>query len=753
MKKNTYKKFVDDILQKRYSQKNEKAEVIETQQEMYMRVAKFGATGEILHGTDPAEVDDLTERVFELMNTGKMLPNSPALMNAGTSSSCCNACSVLVVKDDINDIYQVLKDTAILQKAGVGCGYAADNLRPKGDMISTSKGKATGPLSFFKVFNTSGEAVSQGGRRRSAHMLCMSIAHPDILMFITVKNSDMSAFNNFNFSVKVSDDFMQKLKESPGNPHVVVNPHTNRRYHIPRAVDPANYELGELVPADDSNKDCYTSSEVWGMIVKNAHKSGEPGVLFIDKINADNPTPRIGEIISTNPCGEQPLLDNEVCTLASINIAQFVEVGGANIEWAGFADAIQISVRFLDNLIDVNYYPLKKVRKASLETRKIGLGIMGLADAFIKMGIVYGSEESLELAGEIGVFLKKHAHNASQTLAETRGSFPAWEGSLWDTEYNRKMRNAAVTTIAPTGSISLIAGCSSGIEPVYSYVYSRKTGDSGTYNVIHPLLARIGTTQSWLTDEIIEQLDTGKGTTDIHGIPKNLAKCLVTAHQVIPEQHVRMQAVFQEHIDNAVSKTVNLPTKASVEDVSNVFRLAYKLGCKGTTIYRDGSRDGQILTTSQNTNLRDSIRKRPETTTGQTSKYTMGCGTLFVTVNRDDKGICEVFANLGKAGGCPAQSEATCRAVSAALRSGVTPEILIKQLKGIRCLSAMTRRQKNGQINVMSCPDAIAKALQVFIQPGTKMKSEERTCQECGGRLAYQNGCETCLNCGDSDCG
>jgi ribonucleoside-diphosphate reductase alpha chain len=589
-------------------------------------------------------------------------------------------------------------------------------------------------------------------------MALMKVSHPDCLMFIHAKrHTDL--LNNFNISVKVDDAFMGRLLHNPGVVHVVENPRDKKRYVIPRAVSPSSYCLQDLRPAAAGTDDCYTVGDVWNMIALNAHQTGEPGVCFIDRINQDNPTPHIGRIEATNPCGEQPLLPGEGCNLGSLNVAAFVLPDGSDLDCPQFGRAVCHGIRFLDNVIDANSWPLDHVRQISCANRKIGLGIMGLADALVLLRMRYDTDEAVAFAGRLGEFLREHAHRASQELAEEKGCFPNWEGSIWQTEHNRPMRNATCTTIAPTGSISLIARCSSGIEPMFKYAYKRRALDNTEFCQLHPLLERLGTKQGRLTDRVRTELMAGVDPKNLSQIPQGLKDVLITAHEIAPQWHIAIQAALQANIDNAVSKTVNLPADATVQDVEQVFRLAYQKGCKGVTAYCDGSRPNQVISATRE-HKSPSVapsgpRPRPQATTGTTSKFRMGCGTLFVTVNKDDTGLCEVFANLGKAGGCPSQSEATCRTVSAALRSGVDPAVLIDQLSGIRCLSAAVARKANKEVNVLSCPDAIARALREAM--GTADNSSvspfRQICEECGRPMRREANCVVCDFCGESKCG
>jgi ribonucleoside-diphosphate reductase alpha chain len=746
------------VLRRRCLLKDTEGNIIETLEHMYMRVAETVVGVESAYGTSKDMIQKLLETCYTLMAEGKFLFNSPTLTNAGKPDGLLSACFVLSVNDSIKEIFEAVANTALLQKAGGGTGFAFDKLRPTGDIVSSSGGTTSGPISFWRVIAETTHAIQQGAHRRGANMGMMSIKHPDILKFINAKQ-DLAAFNNFNISVKITDDFMNTLRKSPGTLHIVTNPRTQQQYIIPKTVDLHSYRIQDLRPLDGDKNNCYTTGDLWKMIIKNAHGTGEPGACFIDRVNEDNPTPQLGKINATNPCGEQPLLDYESCNLGSLNISKFVLLDSSGLDWQELGQATECGIRFLDNIIDANHWPVPQIGEMTLANRKIGLGIMGFADTLLLLGIRYDSDEAIDFAKQLSQFIQEHAHQASQKLAEERGVFPNWHGSIWDTDYHTPMRNAACTTIAPTGSISIIARCSSGIEPIFSLAYKRRVLDGTEFVELHPLLERLSTGQGWINEKVEAMLLAGTNIREIPDVPKELADVLVTSHEIAPEWHVRIQAAFQSNTDNAVSKTVNLPASAKVDDVEKVFQLAYDLGCKGVTVYRDNSRQGQVLSTNQTSVQSNKVflkpRPRTRVTVGKTSKFRMGCGTLFVTVNKDDKGICEVFANLGKAGGCPSQSEATCRAVSAALRSGVDPKVMIDQLSGIRCLSAAVARKANKGIDVLSCPDAIAQALEEAL--GLSNAADDhlfaKKCPDCGQILRFESGCDVCQNCGFSSCG
>jgi ribonucleoside-diphosphate reductase alpha chain len=750
-----------DLLRQRYLMKDKDGAVIEDARGMFMRVARAIAAAEANYGATTSTIQAVTRKFFHLMWSTTFLPNSPTLMNAGRPNGLLSACFVLGIEDSIEGIFETIKRTALVQKAGGGTGFAFDTLRPTGDHVASSGGSTSGPISFWRVFAEATNAIQQGAHRRGANMGMLSVTHPDVLNFITAKCKP-GDFANFNISIKIPDAFMTILESKPDAPHVVVNPRTGQEFLLPRSLTPGQYGITGLLPTNQADQPCYTVRDIWNLIVTNAHATGEPGVCFIDRVNRDNPTPALGRINATNPCGEQPLLSQEACNLGSIDVAKFVLPDGSDMDWPALGATVNWGVRFLDDVIDANHYPVPEIAEITTANRKIGLGMMGLADALVRRGLRYDTEEALAFAQKLSGFIQAAARSASQELATRRGRFPNWSKSVWKTDHHRPMRNASVTTIAPTGSLSVIAGTSSGIEPIYSLAYVRRALDGQEFTQVHPLLERLGEHDGWLSPDVRKVLFEGVKPEEIEAIPRSLARTLVTALNVSPEWHVRMQAAIQENVDSAVSKTVNLPATAAVEDVDRVYRLAFRLGCKGITVYRDGSRTGQTLSTagqgSAPSSGGTSPRPRNRVTSGKTAKFRIGCGTLFVTVNQDDKGLCEVFANLGKAGGCPSQSEATCRAISAALRSGVDPKVLIEQLRGIRCLSTAMARKGGSAIDVLSCPDAIARAVEEALENytvpgGLAGPNVKHKCPHCKHPLRQDAGCLVCDNCKFSSCG
>jgi len=580
-------------LEARYLRRDATGRVVETPEDLFVRVAGVVAGAERLYGADERTEREVRERFFSLMAHGEFLPNSPTLMNAGGPLGVLSACFVLPIDDSIDGIFQSVRNAAMIQKAGGGTGFAFDRLRPTGDLIASSGGRSSGPISFWRVFCEATRAIQQGAFRRGANMAMMSVGHPDILKFVTAK-SDPAAFENFNVSVKVTDAFMQDLRRARAGPHVVINPNTGRRYYLPRGMDIDGYTLADLVEADGRPRaDVYSRRDVWELIIRGAWATGEPGLCFIDRVNADNPTPALGRIEATNPCGEQPLLDYEACNLGSVDLSKYVRDG--RLDERRFRETVRFATRMLDNVIDVSTYVVEPTRRICLGNRKIGLGLMGLADAMFAMGIRYDSDEGVGFAGRVAAMLAEEAFDASERLAGERGTFPNFEGSVWDVRRRRPMRNAAVTCIAPTGTLSILAGCSGGIEPVFALVFERHVLDGRRLLEVNPVFRRHAVRRGFWSDALVERLARGGRLAEVPGIDRETVELFVTAHDIAAHWHVRIQAAMQEHIDGAISKTINLPADATREAVEQVYDLAYDLGCKGVTVYRDGCRAGQPM--------------------------------------------------------------------------------------------------------------------------------------------------------------
>ena len=723
------------VLEKRYLKKDSQGQITETPEEMFRRVAKHIALAELIYD-EKTDIAGWEEKFYRLMTSLEFLPNSPTLMNAGRELGQLSACFVIPVDDSMESIFDAVKYTALIHKSGGGTGFSFSRLRPKKDRVGSTGGIASGPVSFMRAFDTATDVIKQGGMRRGANMAILNVDHPDIIDFVTAKE-DPRALTNFNISVAVTNEFMEAVEK--GKEYNLINPHNK-----------------EVV-----NK--LNAREVFNKITETAWRTGDPGVVFIDNINKNNPTPKLGRIESTNPCGEQPLLPFESCNLASINLSKMVKNNNhkPEIDYAKLRQTVKLGVRFLDDVIDVNKFPLPQIEKMTKATRKIGLGVMGFADMLLKLRIAYNSDKALEVAENVMRFVSEEATKESVKLGEERGLFPAFKGSIYDTDDGLKPRNSARTTIAPTGTLSIIAGCSSGIEPLFALSYTRHILDGQQLIEVNPHFEETARNEGFYSSELMQQLAEGKRLREVEDIPEWVKDTFVTSHDITPEWHVRMQAAFQKSTDSAVSKTVNLPHEATVENVAEVYMLAYKLGLKGITIYRDRSRDSQVLNISHAEEKKEAKltpRPRPKVTKGVTERVTTGCGYIYVTVNFDEKGICEVFSSLGKAGGCAsAQLEATSRLISLAARSGSDLGSVAKQLRGIHCPSVAWEEGRA----ILSCADAIASVLEKYITDKETNASKDLgvaknwagQCPECGNMLIYQEGCHICPSCGYTKCG
>jgi ribonucleoside-diphosphate reductase alpha chain len=721
------------VLERRYLIKDEDGVPRETPADMFWRVARNIAKADALYDNQ-ADLKKTENEFYRLITSLEFMPNSPTLMNAGRRLQQLAACFVLPVDDNMESIFQAVKDTALVHKSGGGTGFSFSRLRPKNDVVSTTYGLSSGPVSFMQVFDAATHAVNQGGFRRGANMGILNVTHPDIQEFITCKR-DHDKLNNFNISVAVTEDFMRAVIND--EEYSTINP---------RSKKPA----GSL-----------RAREVFDTMVSMAWEGGDPGIIFIDRINSDNPTPQIGPIESTNPCGEQPLLPYEACNLGSINLAKVVE--DRQVNFTKLRRIVRSAVHFLDNVIDMSEFPIERIQAMVRSNRKIGLGVMGWADMLVLLGIPYDSEDAIQLGREVMKFITSEARAMSEELAEKRGAFPNFEGSIYDKPEAKKLRNATLTTIAPTGTISIIAGCSSGIEPIFGVCFVRKNVLDGDELVeANPHFERIAREEGFYSQDLINRIAKVGYLKDVDGVPDHAKRLFVCAHDITPEWHVRMQSAFQEYTHNAVSKTVNFPQSATKDDVKKVYMLAYQLGCKGVTIYRDGSREAQVLNkmseedgSSASAPAKPTQRKkRPRALKGRTVKMETGCGTLYVTINEDEDGFFELFNTMGKAGGCAAsQSEAIGRLVSLAWRSRVSTEEIIKQLSGISC----HKQVGLGENKILSCADAIARAIRACGDPSWDRPDESSqfvrgACRVCGGQLEPEGGCFVCRSCGFSDC-
>src|SRR6058998_3331511 len=729
------------VLERRYLVKDDQGKAVERPQDLFWRVARTIAAPDRTYGASNRAVESLAETFYELMATRVWMPNSPTLMNAGRPLGQLSACFVLPVEDALSNgrsgIYDTLRAMALVHQSGGGTGFSFSRLRPKNDVVRSTMGVASGPVSFMKLYDASTDVVKQGGTRRGANMGILRVDHPDILEFITCKD-DLTQVTNFNISVAVTDAFMRALEE--GAAYHLIHPRTGK-------------PVGRL-----------DAREVFRKIVHGAWKTGEPGVFFIDRANHLNPVPRLGGYEATNPCGEQPLLAYDVCNLGSINVGLFVTEGG-EVDWDRLAAAVHLCTHFLDNVIDANKYPLSEIDDLAKRIRRIGLGIMGWADLLVRLGIPYNSEEGVALGRRMMEFVDEESKKASERLAEQRGTFAEWERSIWGSDANaardakgerirplRRLRNCNLTTVAPTGTISIIAGCSSGIEPLFAVAFMRNQAGVLMPDVNEAFVA-IARREGWYSDQLMQRIAEA-GHIHFDAVPATWQRVFVTAHDVTPEWHIQMQAAFQDFTDSAISKTCNFAHDATEEYVEQIYRYAYQLGCKGVTVYRDGARENQVLSTGSTAkkvqegagkdalvealgriaeldtelhltkerlhdveaeNLqRRAKRSRPDLLKGSTRRIESPLGTMYVTITEDDKGQpFEVFMSLGKAGGAlMADVEAVGRLISLALRSGVPLPEIYRQLRGI----SSDRAVGLGPNKVMSVPDAIGIAIEKWMQ-------------------------------------
>jgi ribonucleoside-diphosphate reductase alpha chain len=801
------------VLERRYLVKDDRGAPVEGPEDLFWRVAGTIAEPDKRYGASAKAVEALAETFFELMATRAWMPNSPTLMNAGRPLGQLSACFVLPVDDCLSNgksgIYDTLRAMALVHQSGGGTGFSFSRLRPKNDVVRSTMGVASGPVSFMKLYDASTDVVKQGGTRRGANMGILRVDHPDILEFITCKD-DLTQVTNFNISVAATDAFMQAVER--GTSYDLIHPRTGKA-------------VGQL-----------DAREVFRRIVHGAWKTGEPGVYFIDRANQYNPVPHLGGYEATNPCGEQPLLPYDVCNLGSINVGLFVKDG--DVDWERLRTVVHLCTHFLDNVIDANKYPLPEIDDLAQRIRRVGLGIMGWADLLVRLGVPYNSDEGVALGRRLMQFVDEEAKVASEKLAEQRGVFAEWERSIWGPDATcargptgerirpmRRLRNCNLTTVAPTGTISIIAGCSSGIEPLFAVAFMRNQAGALMPDVNDEFVA-IAEREGWHSTDLVQRI-AGAGHIHFDEVPARWQRVFVTAHDVTPEWHIRMQAAFQEFTDSAISKTCNFPNEATEQDVEQIYRLAFALGCKGVTVYRDGAREGQVLSTGSTAKkvqgqagqaslaealgriaeldaelarTRDQLheveaenlqrrakRSRPELLHGSTRRVETPLGTMYVTITEDDRGQpFEVFISLGKAGGAlMADVEAIGRLISLALRSGIPLKEIYRQLRGI----SSDRAVGLGPHKVLSVPDAIGIAIEKWMQEQQGVQQDllgappsgppvppvragiresfdarevlaERggeqeflgACPDCGSQLTFAEGCAKCHVCGYSEC-
>ena len=764
------------ILEQRYLRKDEDGNPIETAAELFRRVARAVAQGE----SEPVQTI-WENRFYELLASLKFLPNSPTLVNAGTGRGCLSACFVVTPDDNMESIMEVAHDAAMIEKWGGGIGFGFSKLRPRNDMIKTTHGHACGPIAVMKLYSAVGATLTQGAFRLGAHMGQLRDSHPDIREFITCKDSD-DTLQNFNISVQITDAFMEAVRDDAD-------------WHL---INPRDEGSGPAEVVVETVR----ARDLWNEIAQSAWKTGDPGVVFVDRVWETAPNPQMGRIETSNPCGEEFLENYGNCCLGSINLDAHISNG--DFDWASLEETVRTSVRFLDDVINVNTFPLPKLREVNLATRRIGLGVMGWADALVRMNVPYDSQEGLDLADELGGFIERIAWDESANLARERGPFPEYERSALKERGLPPVRNSSIITIAPTGTISRLAGCSSGIEPHFALAWWSnvlwKDHDGSSSRLLDAPVSIIESLRTELggdarVRQVLEQITENPDGAEIvlkdHGLNPAIYR---TSMAISPEAHVRMQAAWQKHVTNSVSKTINLPNSATVDDVREAYELAWETGCKAVTVYRDGSKSMQVLETrSDSTDVDDVVvdqsrllipRERPTSVAGVTDRVRTGHGNMYVTITFDEDGKpFEVFTTLGKAGGCDsANLEAVSRLVSLALRSGIDPDQIVAHLQGITCCPAW-----DGGTLIRSAPDAMAHTLvnhihaahhavvgpsekqqSTIVQPGLFPSTRQPNvssngngralppsgarCPKCSGRLIPQEGCLNCLDCGYSKC-
>lgn len=727
------------VLKRRYQKKDTDGIVYETTKELFWRVAAAIAKEEDKYKKSSYKPAALAREFYDLMTSYRFLPNSPTLMNAGTDIGQLAACFVLPVEDDIEGIFDAVKHAAMIHKSGGGTGFSFSRLRARDSVVGSTGGVASGPLSFLKIFNCATEQIKQGGTRRGANMGILRVDHPDIMEFIKAKERD-GELNNFNLSIALTETFMKAVEKKEDFDLIAPN-------------------TGQVVST-------LNAREVFNILVQKAWESGDPGIVFLDRINRDNPTPKLGAIESTNPCGEQPLLPYEACNLGSINLGKCFAKGknghDSEVDWDELKRIVHLSVRFLDNVIDASQYPLPQITEMVETNRKIGLGVMGWADLLYQLKVPYNSQTAVDLAERVMKFVHDESRSASKQLAAERGAFPAYEGSTFGEANLGPYRNATTTTIAPTGTLSIIAGCSSGVEPLFALSFVRNVMDNDKLVETNPFFEQAVKNADAYSKSLMEEIAKVGSIRKMDHLPEELRRVYVTSMDIEPLWHLKMQAAFQKYTDNAVSKTVNLPNSATKEDIWDIYWKAYEYGCKGVTAYRDGSKTSQVLCTGDGDKKKDSaakgesvVKNRPDVIYGFTQKISTGLGMLFLTVNEVDGKPFEVFATIGKSGGSiTAKAEAIGRLVSLALRSGVEVREIVQQLKGIGGENPKFMKKHL----VKSIPDAIAHVFESRYLSGKDIDANvaslnKELCPDCGEPLVFEEGCHICKSCAYTKCG
>ncbi|MFC1600324.1 vitamin B12-dependent ribonucleotide reductase [Patescibacteria group bacterium] len=702
------------VLEKRYLLKDEEGDIVETPEDLLRRVA--GAIAKAEENYDGGNIEEMEEKFFEMMKELEFMPNSPTLMNAGTEIGQLSACFVLPVEDSMEGIFTSLKDAALIHKSGGGTGFSFTRLRPSNDIVHSTTGVSSGPVSFMKVFDAATDVIKQGGKRRGANMGILRIDHPDILDFIQMK-ADMKTLQNFNISVAVTDKFMEAL-----------------------ATD-GEYEL--LNPRDGQPIKTMKARMVWDIILSNAWKNGDPGLIFIDEINKNNKCPHLGEIEATNPCGEQPLMGYESCNLGSINVNKFVLEDKSDLNWERLREVVHLACHFLDNVIDVNHYPIDKIAEMTRSTRKIGLGLMGFADVMYQLGIKYDSEEGIAFGEKVMGFINDEANKKSQLMAELRGCFPAWQGSVHE-QNGIKMRNACVTTVAPTGTIGMLAEASGGLEPNFAISFIKNVMDGTELVYTNKYFEDIAKEKGFFSKELMREIAKVGSIQEFDEIPKEVRDVCVTAQDIAPEWHIKMQGAFQKHVDSSVSKTINFPTEAEISDIEEAYKLAHRLGCKGVTIYRDKSREGQVLNIGS-VNKKEKTETTPPPAVPKVEKIEEAKYEEVVapeSVEMHDKPI-EGIKNsaeevvLPQISTDPEISEPEQTQISASYSSESTAEeFTLPPIQPERAQKSIGTATMVAEHKVMTKHELL----------------ESKMCPECATSLQIAEGCMLCLSCGFSAC-
>ena len=739
-----------EVLERRYLRKDADGNLTETPEELFRRVSNAVALGEAAFGASPTEVDEWANRFFHLLWSLDFLPNSPTLMNAGTGAGTLSGCYVLSIDDTMEDIMKTATDQAMIEKYGGGIGFSLSDLRPAGTPIKTTQGRACGPLGVLKMLSSVGTMITQGGKRDGAHMAILSVYHPDILAFLKCKETE-GDISNFNISVGADSNFMMAVED-------------DRYIRLAWPMDRNRYTRLEAEAGKDG--EFVSAKELFSKIVYGAWKNGEPGMIWLDRINEDNTTPHLGEITATNPCGEQPLLPQESCNLGSINLGHFV-LPDKQFDMNRFAEVVRLSVRFLDNVVSVNLHPTEDTLEFNGRTRKIGLGVMGWADALSRMEIPYDSDAAESLAMSIGDMLKQEADDMSYELGKEKGDFPEFANSTLSLKNGGTwghMRNAWRLSVAPTGTISMIAGCSSGIEPHFARSYVKKNMSA----------AMEGVELMYVNADLLQSFESrGVRITDFDDIETLMtpheASIFKTSAEINPLKHVRMQAAWQSSVDSGISKTINLPNSATQEDIWSVYEEAWIQSCKGITVYRAGSRQKEVLVEvkakdPKEVSLNSEIYKRPKRLHGYQDRVKTGHGNLYVFVGSEDDDTREIIATMGKSGGCEqANIEAISRLLSTALQYGIPVERLAERLRGISCCPTWNEGHLLGspadgiafvlsQVNPDVPPQVDDASLALDFETTTSYNTGDR-CPECDSPAAMAEGCLTCQSCGFSKCG